>query len=228
MRKPMSVISVTVLLAALIVGRSCPLQAVTCAPSVPVSADNLISMKDFGAVPNQGTALDIAPLFNCALTFAKNQRLRAIYFGWGDYTFLTPPQAIDFPITIVGDGRGRTQLFRDYTASSPSEGLLTFVAGSSSSSVRDLGIVAASGSSHGSAISSSRAHRQHSRRSLARVPISLSSPIYFLTRSPVATGTPLSMQTEPQGLANLLVCGTSTFRTVVSSELHKEPCGSKV
>jgi hypothetical protein len=153
MRKPMCVVPATMLLAALIVGLPCPSQAVICPPSVPMSADNLISMKDLGAIPNQGTALDIAPLFNCALTFAKSQRVRAIYFGWGDYTFLTPPQTINFPITIAGDGKGRTQLIRGYTASSRSEGLLTFVAGSSSSSVRDLGIVAASGTFHGSAIS---------------------------------------------------------------------------
>jgi hypothetical protein len=124
-----------------------------CPVTVSVSADNLINIKDFGAIPNQGSALDIAPLFNCALDFARIHELRAIYFGHGSYTFNTRPQAIDFPITIMGDGKGRTHLYRNYNGSSADEGLLTFLPGSDSSSVRDLGIVAASSSSHGSAIS---------------------------------------------------------------------------
>ena len=121
--------------------------------SYSVSPDNLINMKDFGAIPDQGSALDIAPLFNCALDFARTHKLRAIYFSYGSYTFNTPPLAIDFPITIVGDGKGRTYLCRNYNASNADEGLLTFVTGSGSSSVRDLAIVAAPSSLHGSAIS---------------------------------------------------------------------------
>jgi len=110
-------------------------------------------MKDFGALPNQNAGLDITPCFTCALQFAKSHTLRAIYFSAGTYYFNTPPQSIDFQITIMGDGKGRTAFFRNYNASSPSEGLLTFVAGSSSSSVRDLGIVANNSTSGGSAIS---------------------------------------------------------------------------
>jgi hypothetical protein len=53
----------------------------------------------------------------------------------------------------MGDGKGRTVLIRNYNASNADEGFLTFLAGSNSSSVRDLGIVAAKSSLHGSAIS---------------------------------------------------------------------------
>jgi hypothetical protein len=127
--------------------------AATCPSSPPVSADNSINMKDFGAIPEQGSALDIAPLLNCAIGFARSHKLRAINFTYGSYAFKTRPQQIDFPITIAGDGKGRTYLNRTYTASSPSEGFFTFLAGSGGSSVRDLGIVATNSSSHGSAIS---------------------------------------------------------------------------
>jgi hypothetical protein len=137
-------------------------QASTCPSEPPVSADNLINMRDFGAVPEQGSALDVAPLLDCALNFAKSHKLRSIYFPYGTYTFNTPPQQIDFPITIAGDGKSRTYLARNYNASSPGQGLLTFVGmspgspfvmGSASSSVKDLAIVAAVSTSHGSAIS---------------------------------------------------------------------------
>ena len=53
-------------------------------------------MRDFGAVPEQGSALDVAPLLDCALNFAKSHKLRAIYFEYGTYTFNTPPRQIDF------------------------------------------------------------------------------------------------------------------------------------
>lgn len=162
MPKKQSLIAGAVVIAAAIVGSPLPSLALVCPTSPPVSANNLINMKDFGAVPDQGSALDIAPPLNCALTFARNHKLRAIYFGYGTYTFNTAPQAIDFPITIVGDGKGRTYLSRNYRASVRSEGLLTFVASSrapsgprssSGSSVSNLGIVAAKSSLHGSAIS---------------------------------------------------------------------------
>ncbi len=151
--KPLNTSSMAAVVLLGVVGSSLPSQALTCPSSPPVSADNTLNIKDFGAVPDQGSALNVAPLLNCALEFAKAHNLRAIYFGHGTYTFNTPPQNIDFQITIGGDGKGRTILSRNYNASGPSEGLLTFLAGSSSSSVRDLGILAAKSSSHGSAIS---------------------------------------------------------------------------
>jgi len=130
-----------------------PLGVLTACPtSISVSLDNLISMKEFGALPDL-TSVDVTPSFNCALQYAKANGLRAIYFPRGSYFFNTPPQSIDFPITIIGDGKGITGLIRNYAASSASNGLLTFLSGSSNSSVRDLGIVADKGTSHGSAIS---------------------------------------------------------------------------
>jgi hypothetical protein len=129
------------------------LQALTCPSAVSISADNLITMKEFGAIPNQGNALDIAPIFNCALGFAKSHSLRAIYFDEGTYSFYTRPNPIDFPITVVGNGKGRTVLSRDYNGSGPGDGLLTFIAGANGSSVKDLSVVAGVATSHGSAIS---------------------------------------------------------------------------
>jgi hypothetical protein len=60
----MYVISVAMIVAATLVGGSLPLKAMPYPPAVPVSADNLINMKDFDAISNKGPALDIAPLFN--------------------------------------------------------------------------------------------------------------------------------------------------------------------
>lgn len=134
-------------------GRLHLLHAATCPSPPPVSADNLVGMNDFGALPDQGVNFDTTPLFNCALAFAKTYNLRAIYFSQGTYTFNTAPHPIDFPITVLGNGKGRTSLYRNYNGSGAKDGLLTFVAGSASSSVRDLGIVAGQGTSHGSAIS---------------------------------------------------------------------------
>jgi|HubBroStandDraft_3_1064219.scaffolds.fasta_scaffold73682_2 hypothetical protein len=118
-----------------------------------VSVDNLINISDFGGLADQGMSLDTTVPFNAALQFAKQNKLRAIYFGRGSYTFTTRPQQIDFPITIVGDGKDRTALCRGYVEDAESNGLLTFLAGAAGSSVRDLGILASNGSAHGSAIS---------------------------------------------------------------------------
>lgn len=49
MRKTMFIISAAVIIAAVTVGRPLPIKALTCPETVPVSADNLINIKDFGA-----------------------------------------------------------------------------------------------------------------------------------------------------------------------------------
>ena len=126
--------------------------ASACPSAVPVTADHMVNFKDFGGVPNQ-FGVDMTPFFNCALNYVKANQLRAIYIGYGWYWFQTQPQSIDFPVTIYGDGKGRTYLIRYYTATSASQGPLTFLAGANSASVRDLAVVAGQGSVHGAAIS---------------------------------------------------------------------------
>jgi hypothetical protein len=161
MRKKTFLIPAAMIVVALIIGWPLPSRTAQLCPTSPtLTEDGLVSMGNFGAVPYTPT-LDTTPLFNCALQFAHSHNLRAIYFPKGDYYFNTPPQSIDFQITIMGDGKGRTGLHRSYEASSPREGLFTFVGLSGSSSVRDLGIVAdtsagnglGSRTFHGSAIS---------------------------------------------------------------------------
>jgi hypothetical protein len=55
-----------------------------------------------------------------------------------------------------------------------------------------------------------------------------SSPIFTLPRTPVATGTSLSMSTGERNLLTLSVCEMSTSKIVLFSERQMEPCCSKV
>ncbi len=109
-RKLLRASSMTAVVLLGIVGSSLPSEALTCPSSPPVSADNSINMKDFAAVPRPEVHPDVVPLLNCALTFPETHGLRAIYLVAGPTPSTPLPQNINFPITILGDGKGRTYL----------------------------------------------------------------------------------------------------------------------
>ena len=112
-----------------------------------------IQLEQFTSIYGGGadTGRDSTAALNVALNYAKANKIKNILFSKGTYTFTSKPISIDFGISLIGQGKGRTLLYRQYNETN-SEGLLTFIGGSGSATVSDLGIVAANNTSGGSAI----------------------------------------------------------------------------
>lgn len=117
-----------------------------------VSSPIAFNVLDYGLLGDDST--DNTSAFNTLLTTVKNSNavgVKRIYFPKGIYRFNSKPSDIDFGVEIFGDGMAQTDLIRNYNGSGQI-GMLQLVGGANGSSIRNLAVRAASGTTAGSAI----------------------------------------------------------------------------
>ena len=121
--------------------------------TVASKLQEFVSVKDFGAVGDGST--DNTPAFNALLAAAAASSLTSltVYFPSGTYYFNSQPNDISVKLKIVGDGVGATLLYRNFNGLTDADGLFNFTAGANGSSVDNLGIISATGTSGGCLIS---------------------------------------------------------------------------
>lgn len=112
-----------------------------------------ITIQDFGGVADGTT--DNTPALNAAIAAIQAGlcKTRTIYFPAGGYHFKTRPNDITTSVQIIGENKGATALFRDFSGATDADGLFNFRAGSGSSRVDNLGIVGNTGTTGGCLIS---------------------------------------------------------------------------
>jgi hypothetical protein len=123
------------------------------ARNAQVKLQEFISIKDFGAISDQGSSFDITAALNSAIAAAASSKISTIYIPGGSYYFNTQPNNITSKVKIVGDGRGTTMLYRNYSPASSDIGLFNFRDGCAGSVIEDMGISSNTGTTGGSLIS---------------------------------------------------------------------------
>lgn len=126
--------------------------AVAARATLGVSSPIAFNVLDYGLLGDDST--DNTSAFNTLLATVKNSGaagVKRIYFPKGTYRFGSKPSDIDFGVEIFGDGPTLSELVRNYNGSGQI-GMLQLIGGANGSSIRNLAIRAASGTTAGSAI----------------------------------------------------------------------------
>lgn len=116
----------------------------------PATGGFCVNFADFS--PEADGVNDDTPEFNQFLDAVKAHPSRTGCINAATYRIASQPNMIDEQVHLVGSGMIDTVLLRDYNAT-VGNGLLSFTAGSNGSRVSALSILAASGTTGGSAIS---------------------------------------------------------------------------
>lgn len=112
-----------------------------------LGARDSITLEEFGG--GASVASNTAALNNC-VAWATARAIKKIKLRAGNYTFNTKPNNFTDGVVIEGVSSSQTNLIRNYTASSPSEGFLTWYQGASNGGgCKYLGVIAADGTSNG-------------------------------------------------------------------------------
>jgi hypothetical protein len=118
-------------------------------PPVVTSGGFCVNFADFEPEAN-GTD-DDTPEFNAFLAAVEASPTRTGCINAGTYRIASQPNNIDEQVHLQGTGMSKTVLLRDYNGTF-GNGLLNFTAGTNGSSVSRLAIMAAAGTTGGSAI----------------------------------------------------------------------------
>ncbi|OGO02362.1 MAG: hypothetical protein A2Y72_02215 [Chloroflexi bacterium RBG_13_53_26] len=108
-----------------------------------------ISIEDFGGVGDGAT--DNTAAFNSALAAAVASTHRRLIIPAGSWLFNSKPNDIAAPVMLLGEGMSNTILVRNYTEATSTKGLIKIIC--SAGHVRDLAIIAASGTTGGACLS---------------------------------------------------------------------------
>lgn len=97
-----------------------------------------VSLKEFaGGDKNQGASVDMTTALNAAIADLSNSKFKLLLEN-GEYYFNSRPNDINKHMQIVGAGRGKTFLHKNWASTANDEGIFNFRDGSENSRVSNL------------------------------------------------------------------------------------------
>ncbi len=111
-----------------------------------------IDLRAYNGYPDQGSAIDITPALNAAMTYLSTSASdRWLYITEGAYYFNTEPPVRDFQASVRGDGMFTTTLYKNFQSTNIWNGVITHTDNADGSIVEDLAVIGVSGSTNGTA-----------------------------------------------------------------------------